>query len=118
MCDMTQRIIFLTALLFAHTVLAGEQPLSDPMRPPTGVVTAPAVSRVTQWQLTAILISPERRLATINNQVVAVGEKIGGARVKAIYGHAVELDVNGSTLVLKPQTQAVRRDRREQGHRP
>jgi MSHA biogenesis protein MshK len=62
-------------------------PLPDPTRPlvgsaePTRVAPAPAA---TVWDLSAIIFSPERRIAMINGQPVAEGERIGGARVVKI----------------------------------
>lgn len=103
--------IYVVALvLLAQPALADD--MSDPMRPPQG--PAYAGERATdepRWKLTGILVSPERKLAMINNQLIGVGGKVDGARVRNIYGNSVELDIGGQSIVLRPLARSVRRDK-------
>lgn len=90
-----------------------EQSIVDPMRPPgqSAVSVRVQPGDRPQWQLTQILVSPERRLALINDRLVSVGEKINGAKVTAISSHAVELLVEGRRVVIRPAIHSVRRVR-------
>jgi hypothetical protein len=83
--------------------------MSDPMRPPTGAAVE-RVSSEPRWKVTGILISSERRLAMINDRLIAVGGKVDGARVRNINSNSVELDIDGRSVVLRPVTAPLRRD--------
>lgn len=91
----------------------GEQRMVDPMRPPSGKTSILVNKPASKWVLTAILVSPERRLAMINNRLVAVGDRIGGAKVREIRGSLVELEVDGRKMWITPRTYPVRRQRRQ-----
>lgn len=102
-------------LMATQVMNAGAQVLPDPTRPPAvlqkderDTETLPAAP-----QLQSILISPKRRVATINGQIVHVGDKVGEAQVVKITENEVVLR-NGKetrTLKLLPQVQK----RSEQG---
>ena len=80
------------------------------MRPPTaGERTSSTNSKAPRWEVTAILVSSGRRLAMVNNRLLGVGATVDGARVKAIYGNAVELDIGDRALVIRPAVPSVRR---------
>ncbi|KRB84723.1 hypothetical protein ASE07_04165 [Noviherbaspirillum sp. Root189] len=88
---------------------AGAQALPDPTRPPAALQkdereteNVPAAP-----ELQSVLISPKRRVATINGQIVHVGDKVGEAQVVKITENEVVLR-NGKesrTLKLLPQVQ-------------
>ena len=105
-------VIYLVFILLPPVVLA-EKNIIDPMRPPgQSSIKVYSSSSVVSWRLSAVLISPERRLAMINNKLVGIGGKINGAKVKAIHSHAVELEVGGGEcLLLKPANYSIRRAR-------
>jgi hypothetical protein len=99
----------LIVTLLALSPAASADDMSDPMRP---VVSGPGgggqKSSGGRWVVSGILISPERRLAMINDRLIGVGEKVDGARVRAIRGNGIELDVNGRLIFLKHETDSVR----------
>jgi hypothetical protein len=86
-----------------------KEAILDPMRPPGKSVLTISSEPARKWNLTAILVSPERRLAMINNRLMEVGEKIDGAKVKVINSNTVELEVEGRRLTLRPGTYPVRK---------
>lgn len=103
-------IYAIALLLLAQPVFADD--MSDPMRPPRSA--ANVVERQTnqpRWNLTGILVSPERKLAMINNQLIGVGGQVDGARVRNIYGNSVELDIGGHSIVLRPLAGSLRREK-------
>lgn len=73
--------------------------LHDPTRP--DYVAGAATSSSTGWQLSSTLISPQRRLAVINGTTVAVGDRIGGARVLAIQPGSVRLRTADGTVTVE-----------------
>jgi hypothetical protein len=100
-------LIFCIVLLPVTAAYAAE--MVDPMRPPAFSTQNKSESAAPKWEVTGILISPERRLAMINERLFGVGEKVDGARVKAIHSDLVELDVSGKSVYLKPVTRSLRR---------
>lgn len=103
-------LVILPALTFSPSLIMGEN-LADPMRPPAvgGRASVSADANAPRWQVTAILISSGRRLAMVNNRLLAVGSTVDGARIKAIYGNSVELDIGDRALVIHPAVPTVRR---------
>jgi MSHA biogenesis protein MshK len=83
-------LLALTGAAFASTVLA--QTLRDPTRPPFTPARGSA-SAVTQtgWTLQSVLISPERRYAIINGEIVPLGGSVAGAELVAIAEERVTL---------------------------
>lgn len=100
-------VVLMPVLLSLPSLIAAEN-LADPMRPPSVSYAAPKKSNAPRWEVTAILVSSGRRLAMINNRLLGVGARVDGARIKAIYGNAVELDVEGRALVIRPAVPSVR----------
>ena len=84
--------ILLTAGWMAVASTAVAQALRDPTRPPAASTKAVA-GRTEQsgWILQSVLISPERRYAIINGEVVPVGGSIAGAELVAIAAERVTL---------------------------
>lgn len=90
-------VVLLTLGFFGVGALAKAEELRDPMQPPafalqkirqarlSGKPATPAVSvsRAKQkpLQLTSILFSPNRKIAIIDDQMLAVGDRIRGARL-------------------------------------
>lgn len=80
---------------------------SDPTRPPNAEAPA-AISTtesVSSFNLTAVFISPNQRLAIINDQAIKLGDKIGQYTVTTIDTNAVELtgpQDSHETLFLSP----------------
>lgn len=92
----------LLALLLSGGVQA--QVLNDPTRPPVSIGTAadPAADKPkAEPELQSILISPTRRVAVIDGQTVALGEKFGEARVVRITEGEVVLRNGQDLQVLK-----------------
>lgn len=76
--------------------------LPDPTRPPLSsgaVVHRKGPPR--KWQLTSLLISPERKVAVINGQVVRVGDSINGARLVSIEPGRALLQHAGQNIRLE-----------------
>ena len=84
--------ILLTVFCIAAASTAGAQALRDPTRPPAA--SAKGIAGKTEqsgWILQTVLISPERRYAIINGEVVAVGGSIAGAELIAVAAERVTL---------------------------
>ena len=107
--ERTFLLIALTVLIFSPSLTMAENPV-DPMRPPavSGRAAVSADSKAPRWQVTAILVSPGRRLAMVNDRLLGVGATIDGARIKAIYGNGVALDIGDRELVIRPAVPSVR----------
>lgn len=93
-------ILFAVACMAcASTVLA--QALRDPTRPPAAATKAMAGKREQSgWILQSVLISPERRYAIINDEVVALGGSIAGAELIAVAAERVTLRTREGLRVL------------------
>jgi hypothetical protein len=103
-------------LLLAGAVPVFAEPgVVDPMRPPNvrEITSGSTAVRHQGWIVSEILISPGRQLAVVNGHIVKVGNVVNGARVNAIYGNAVELVVNGESVLVEP----VLRDIKQQSKR-
>lgn len=104
----------MTALLAAIPAVAGE--VKDPTRPPSltpAVAPAAAPSATRPWRLSSVLISPDRRVAVIDGNVLRLGERIDGAELVEIQSHAVKLrrgerffTIDMSANVKEPATTA------------
>ena len=68
------------------------QALRDPTRPPAaGANIVAGKMQAPGWVLQSVLISPERRYAIINGEVVALGGSIAGAELISIAAERVTL---------------------------
>jgi hypothetical protein len=87
-----RRAIALAALLVAIGAAADEPDPKDPMQPfrpgAAGYAGGPTVPR---FRLTAVLVSPARRVAIVNGRPYQIGERIDGAEVIRIEPQAVHL---------------------------
>ena len=68
------------------------QALRDPTRPPAaGTNSVAGKIQASGWVLQSVLISPERRYAIINGEVVALGGSISGAELISVAAERVTL---------------------------
>ncbi len=103
--------VFCIAVFLLLSTAVSADTMSDPMRPPQSGESVPQhATGDPRWMVTGILVSPERRLAMINNRLIGVGDSVDGARVRNIYGNGVELDIGGRSIVLRPVTGSIRLD--------
>lgn len=95
-----KKMIIVIGGLMLSQVLSAQ--LDDPTLPPN-VTSMPAEStnQTIAWQLSSILISPQRSIAIINGQSVQVGDILAGARVKSINETVVKLKHRGETINLE-----------------
>ena len=92
-------------ILMVISAPAVAQPLRDPTRPPNFSLPASAEESVqSDLILQTVLVSPERRNATVNGRLVRIGDAVSGMRVIEIREGAVVLQGNGEqrTLLLFP----------------
>lgn len=97
-----QRILLLCTTLCATVAV---QAMDDPMRPPEAADAgkpqqAKAQRSEPSYRLSAIRIAHDHRSATINDKHVAIGDRIGEARVAAINANGVTLNLNGKTVTI------------------
>ena len=87
-------------LVVAGAAPAEDAPVHDPMQPyrfvggTAGGVAAP------RFALTAVLISPSRRVAIVNGEPYERGETVNGAEIVRIEPDAVHLREHGNELVV------------------
>jgi len=85
--------------------------LPDPTRPYSALGGGDGVATgVHGLVLQSVLIAPQRRLAVINGQTLAVGERIGDATVAAIQPHEVVVKRAGGELTLRLVPRYISRD--------
>ena len=94
------KLLALGAALAACAPLAAAQALRDPTRPPvffggTGDRGNVSRNRDAEWVLQSVLLSPERRYAIINGEVLALGGSVAGAELVAIREGEVTLRAGG-----------------------
>ena len=108
------------ALLVTASVVAA--PLADPTAPPGRVIKSRAAVPATlsptntpAWVLVSTLIAPHRRSAVINQQVVAVGERVEGAVVTEITSTSVTLRFENQDIVLRLKDYRIKQPTRNEG---
>jgi len=120
------KLLALGAALALCAPLAAAQALRDPTRPPinfgrTGEGGTVSRSRDAEWVLQSVLLSPERRYAIINGEVLALGGSVAGAELVAIREGEVTLRAGGTlrTVRLFPDvdmhSETVPRNARDRG---
>jgi MSHA biogenesis protein MshK len=88
----TLRRALAAAVGIASLSTATAQSLRDPTRPPAAASAKPAASSERpDWVLQSVLISPERRYAIINGEVVRLGGSVAGAELIAVGEERVTL---------------------------
>lgn len=109
MYRLTKFIIFTVFLMLASTTHAGQ----DPMRPPSWIKQKPSVSVKSKGiRLQQILISKDRKIAVINNQVLKEGQTIAGMKITKIEAEQVIFRRAGVNKVIKllPASKDVKRE--------
>lgn len=94
----------LAALICVVTAsTAAAQALRDPTRPPPAASAKGASGRIEQsgWILQSVLISPERRYAIINGEVVPLGGSIAGAELVAVAEERVTLRTQEGLRIVR-----------------
>jgi kynureninase len=88
--------------LAAAFVFANDTTLRDPTRPIGAATSQVVVSQSSPLQLNSVLISPSRKVATINGQSLMQGQTIKGTdyQVVSIQKNAVTLKSGNTTRVL------------------
>ncbi len=108
-------VVLLSLGFFGVGAIASAQELRDPMRPPPFALqkfrqakwarqpqpktTAPK-AKPKPLQLTSILISPNRRIAIIDDQMLAVGDRIRGAELVELTRENARLVRQGKIINL------------------
>lgn len=100
------KLLALGAALAVCTPLAAAQALRDPTRPPvifgrTGDRGTVSRSRDAEWVLQSVLLSPERRYAIINGEVLSLGGSVAGAELVAIREGEVTLRAGGALRTVR-----------------
>jgi MSHA biogenesis protein MshK len=96
--------IILLILMTFSCQFATAETLKDPTQPPNyrqKGVTGVGTKAAPKWVLSSTLISPARRLATINGKTLTVGERIGDARVLTIESARVSLLDGNKEIILE-----------------
>jgi len=100
------KLLALGAALAVCAPLAAAQALRDPTRPPVifgrtghGGIISP--SRNAEWVLQSVLLSPERRYAIINGEVLSLGGSVAGAELVAIREGEVTLRAGGALRTVR-----------------
>jgi MSHA biogenesis protein MshK len=82
----------LVLLVLAPAAFAAEDlPLQDPMRPYQAPVGGAGVGAERRTEVSAILISPQRRIAVINGELYREGDLVDGALLVRIEADSVRL---------------------------
>ncbi len=76
------------------------QALRDPTRPAVGAKACAVRIEKSGWILQSVLISPERRYAIINDEVVPLGGSIAGAELIAIAEERVTLRTQDGLRII------------------
>jgi MSHA biogenesis protein MshK len=88
-------------LVLAPASFAAEElPLQDPMRPYQAPVGGARVGTARQIEVSAILISPQRRIAVINGELYREGELVDGAELVRIEADSVRLKRGDQEFVV------------------
>jgi hypothetical protein len=95
-------IIFAIACLCLPVMVCGADPIagmSDPMRPMFGAKPVTKLSKSKPLELQSTLVAEGRKLAVINGQTFAIGDRVRNARIMEIKSHQVILKKNNSSLI-------------------
>lgn len=96
-------VVLAAALLGAWGANADEPPLRDPMRPFGSEAAAPgtaAAASEPRFALTAVLVSPTRRVAVVNGKTYFEGDAVDGAEIIAIELDSVRVREGGAERVI------------------
>jgi len=87
-----------TLLLIAAAVVAG--PLGDPTQP-YNVKRTPGARVVTEFSVSAVFTSAERRVAIVNGKVVTAGDRLGDAQIIEVLADGVRYDRHGRQYTIR-----------------
>ncbi len=102
------RLVVLCGGIVAAAHAAAELPITDPTRPPQIMGTGAAGNPALGLRLQSTQVSATSRSATIDNRIVTVGSRIGGAVVVAIEAARVTLQRGGERVVLRLEPPTVK----------
>ena len=90
------------ALAVSAALGAAEPPVRDPTQPFDRTVGGGSSARAAapRFAVTAVLISPTRRVAIVNGAPYVVGETVDGAAIVAIDPDSVRLRESGAEIVV------------------
>lgn len=93
--------LLLASILPVAGAAQDEASRRDPLKPPGTVeqTTRPAFN-ADAWRLSSTLVAKGRRVAIINERLVGVGDRVGGARVLAIESGQARLDYQGREFTI------------------
>ena len=117
-------VVLLVSLgFFGVGALASAQELRDPMQPPPlalqkyreakwaanprSTTTVTAKPKAKPLRLTSIIYSTERKLAIIDDQMLAIGDRIRGAEVVGLTRSSARLVRKGKVINLNPGTELI-----------
>ena len=94
--------VLLVTTLCSAALAADPSVVHDPMRPFDFVSAgaSAAVPGAPRYDLTAIVISPTRRIAVLNGKSRAEGDRVDGAEIVRIDPHSVALRKGSEELVI------------------
>jgi MSHA biogenesis protein MshK len=115
--------LLLVLLLGLCAAAAGAESLADPTRPPRsgggGSARELAQEPLPHWDLQAIVLGEERRIAVINGRPLAEGSRLGAASLLRIERDRVLLRYQGQTVELKlPRVEGVRKGNHKSEGKP
>ena len=94
-------LIVASTLVVVGATHADEVLVRDPMQPYRFVVGPGGIGSVApRFALTAVLISPTRRVAIVNGKPYERGESVSGAEIIRIDADAVHLREHGNELIV------------------
>jgi MSHA biogenesis protein MshK len=106
--------LLLMVIFMAAASTAFAQALRDPTRPPIAskrdITEAPEQSG---WILQSVLISPERRYAIINGEIVPLGGSVAGAELIAVAAERVTLRTPEGLRIVQLFPNVIRLEPRE-----
>lgn len=92
-------LILAAFALCAVSVTAHGNELRDPTRPYSA--TPPRADNAGPFQVSAVFVATDRRVAIVNGKRVVEGDTVAGATVTAIYDNRVQLNRDGKVIVVR-----------------
>ena len=94
----SKKLLLALAFVLNCTTAFAAGEIGDPTRPSRiGSDNRATETRAPTWVVESIIVSPSRKLATINGRVVGINEWVGGARVVEILPYEVRLEYKGES---------------------
>lgn len=103
-----RRALLLIAVLFVWTRAGAEEPrVQDPTRPYDAVVATGRAAASKGFELTAVLVSPSRRIAVIGGRICHEGDRVNGDLIVRIEPGAVRIRRDGKELLMRLRDKGV-----------